>query len=70
MHSAAHRSSEITYRGYPTGDAQLRTGVRNKSRGTLKTNGMLGERGGRIVRTATVSKGAQGCGVDWDGMDT
>eukprot|EP00959_Pyramimonas_sp_CCMP1952_P144201 3019055-Pyramimonas_sp.AAC.1 len=65
INSATHHPLEGTYRG----DAQLRTGVRDNIRGYLKRSGTLGEKGGKIMSTATASRGARGCGVDWDGVD-
>eukprot|EP00959_Pyramimonas_sp_CCMP1952_P407360 8537606-Pyramimonas_sp.AAC.1 len=65
--SATHHPFETTYRGYPQrGGAQLRTGVRNQFRGTLKRSGTLGERRGKVVRTATASGETRGVG--WIGM--
>eukprot|EP00959_Pyramimonas_sp_CCMP1952_P319949 6695283-Pyramimonas_sp.AAC.1 len=63
INSATHHPREGTSRGYPhRGDVQLRTGVRNTLRGTLKTSGTLGEWGGRIMRPAAASRGARGRG--------
>eukprot|EP00959_Pyramimonas_sp_CCMP1952_P120671 2522958-Pyramimonas_sp.AAC.1 len=68
--SATQHPPGRTHRGHlHRGGAQLRTGVRNKFRGTLRRSGMSGERGGNIMRIASASRGARGRGADCDGLD-